>query len=233
MLTDSRIVFCFLVDTSMPAEAAQDVNTGDEASGRDRNLSRSKAKRKTRPVKVEKSRRTSYLIFAGVIIVAVLIGLYVFSQPAKPAGSIGEFAPDFQLQVVTAQGLADEEVRLSSFRGKVVVLEFMVSWCHVCQQMAPSIAYLEQQYRGQDVVFLSVAATQGGATAESTAAFIRDNGVTWTHVLDSDNSVFSRYGVGATPTYYVIDRSGKIFTKFQGLVATDAISDAVTVALSS
>jgi len=133
---------------------------------------------------------------------------------------------------VTAEGLTDNMIQLSSFRGRVVVLEFMVSWCHVCQQMAPSIAYLNDKYSGQDVVFLSVAGTHSGATAESTAEFIREHGATWTHVLDSDNSVFPKYGVEATPSYFIIDGSGKILSKFQGILGTDAFSAAIDAALS-
>jgi len=175
------------------------------------------------------------IVFAGIIIVVILVAWYAFSQPPTPPGGVGVVAPDFQLPEVTAQGLTDRMVQLSSFRGKVVFLEFMVSWCHVCQQMSSSLAYLDDKYRGQDVVFLSVAGTQRGATAESTAEFIREQGVTWTHVLDTTegNSVFTSYGVEATPSYFVIDRSGKILSKFQGVVATDAFSAAIDAALSA
>ena len=173
------------------------------------------------------------IIFAGIVIVAVLVGWFVFSQPGKAPGSIGDVAPNFQLPEVTAEGLTDNMIELSSFRGRVVVLEFMVSWCHVCQQMASSVAYLNDKYGGQDVVFLSVAGTQSGASAESTAEFIREHDATWTHVLDTDNSVFPKYGVEATPTYFIIDRSGKILSNFQGIVSTDAFSSAIDGALSS
>lgn len=94
---------------------------------------------------------------------------------------------------------------------------------------------MNEKYRDQEVVFLSVAGTQRGATAESTAAFIREHGTTWTHVLDTTdgNSVFSNYGVEVTPSYFVIDRSGTILSKFQGVVATDAFSAAIEAALSA
>jgi peroxiredoxin len=172
-------------------------------------------------------------LFVGIVLVLIIVGLYVFSQPPKAPGSPGDIAPDFGLRVVTAEGLTDQVVRLSDHEGKVVVLEFMVSWCHVCQEMEPSIVYLYDTYSDQDVVFLSVAGTQRNATAETTAAFIREYGATWTHVLDSDNSVFSEYGVDATPTYFVIDKSGKISSRLQGVVVTDAFSKAINEALSA
>jgi len=183
--------------------------------------------------KPKPSSKTPTTLFAALVIIAVLVGAYVLSQPTKPPANPGDIAPDFELPVVTAEGLTDQVVRLSTFRGKVVLLEFMVSWCHVCQEMAPSIHYLYGKYRGQDAVFLSVAGTQSGATADSTAAFIQQYDAKWTHVLDSDNSVFSRYAVEATPTYFVLDRSGKILGRFEGVVITDALSSVIDDALSS
>lgn len=172
------------------------------------------------------------MIFAGVVMIVVILGFYVLSQPARSPGSSGSMAPDFQLQEVTVQGLTDNMIRLSSFRGKVIVLEFMMSWCHYCQEMAPSVAYLNDKYSGQDVVFLSVAGTESGATAQSTAEFMTERGATWTHVLDKDNSVFRTYRVQGTPSYFIIDKSGRILSTFQGLVATETFSAAIDAALS-
>jgi len=196
-------------------------------------LSRTAQKKRAAAAKPQRSGRTRTLLFVGIVLVVVIVGLYVFSQPPRPPGGAGDFAPDFALQVVTAEGLTDQTVHLSDYRGKVVVLEFMVSWCHVCQEMEPAIVTLHNRYSDQDVVFLSVAGTQRGATAESTAGFIREYGATWTHVLDSDNSVFSAYGVDATPTYFILDKSGKILSRFEGVVTTDAFSKAIELALSA
>jgi thiol-disulfide isomerase/thioredoxin len=196
-------------------------------------LSRKAQKKKGAAGKPQQSGRSRTLLFVGLVLVVVIVGLYVFSQPSRAPGGAGDVAPDFGLRVVTAEGLTDQTAHLSDYRGKVVVLEFMVSWCHVCQEMEPSIVSLQHKYSGQDVVFLSVAGTQRNATAESTAAFIREFDATWTHVLDSDNSAFSAYGVNATPTYFVLDKSGKILSRFEGVVITDAFYKAIDAALSA
>jgi thiol-disulfide isomerase/thioredoxin len=166
------------------------------------------------------------------LIVSLVAVAYVISQPPRQAAGIGENAPDFTLRVVTVTGLSDQTVTLSSLRGKVVFLEFMISWCHVCQEMAPSIEYLSHSYEGQDVVFISVAGTQNGATAESTAEFIRQYKSTWTYVLDTDTSLFTTYRIDATPTFLIIDRSGVILSRLQGAVSTGALSSAINQALS-
>ena len=171
-------------------------------------------------------------MFAAILIIFLAVVGYVISQPPRQPAGIGEIAPDFTLTVVTATGLSNQSLTLSSFRGKVVFLEFMVSSCHVCQQMAPSIEDLSQKYQGQDAVFLSVAGTLNGGTAESTASFIREYHSSWTYVLDADTSVFRAYRIGATPTFLIIDRSGVILSRLQGTISADALSSAIDRALS-
>jgi len=195
-------------------------------------LSRAGRKKKPKTTKPERSRGRGTLVFITIVVVVVAAAAYILSQPPSEPGATGQVAPDFNLRIVTEDGLSDQSLRLSSFRGKVVVIEFMVSWCAACREMAPAVEYLALKYQGQDVVFISVAGTQRGATAESTAEFIRQYHATWTHVLDTENSVFASYRVEATPTYFVIDRSGKILSRFQGAVATDAFASAIDLALS-
>jgi thiol-disulfide isomerase/thioredoxin len=171
-------------------------------------------------------------VFAAILIIFLAAVAYIITQPPRQAAGIGEIAPDFTLHVVSATGLSDQTVTLSSLRGKVVFLEFMISWCPVCREIAPSVEYLSRVYQGQDVVFLSVAGTQNGATAESTAEFIGQYQSTWTYVLDTDTSVFKTYRVDATPTILILDRSGVILSRLQGAVSTDALSSAIDRALS-
>ena len=202
-----------------------------ESSQIDRGSNLSRSKSRGRSSAGKKSSGSGRLIFAAIVILVVLVAGYVMSQPPREAGGVGNVAADFSLPEVTSAGLSGQTVTLSSFRGQVVVLEFMVSWCHVCQQMSSSIAYINEKYRDQGVVLLSVAGSQQGATAESTVEFMKQYGATWTHVLDTDNSVFTRYKVDATPTYLIVDRDGKILSRFQGLVSTDALSTAIELAL--
>jgi peroxiredoxin len=200
-------------------------------SGREPKLSSAK-RRRFKVTKPEKSPRRGLLVFLAIIIIVLGVAGYIISQPPHPAGSMGDIAPDFTLHVVAPTGLSDQSVTLSSLRGKVVVLEFMASWCHVCQQMASPLEYLNVKYQGQDVVFLSVATSQDGATPESTADFIKQYNSTWTYVFDTDNTVFSTYKIEATPTILILDRSGTILSRTQGIVATAALSDAIDRALS-
>jgi len=181
----------------------------------------------------KKSSNTRLVVFTASFIVVAVVIVYVLTAPAAESTiGIGSTAPNFHLPIVTAEGLTSDTIELSSLRGRVVVLEFMVSWCKSCQAMASSLDYLSNEYESRGVFFLTVAGTIAGASAESTAAFIREYGAHWTHVLDTDNSVFTRYGVEATPTYFIIDVDGKVVTRFQGVLATDAFRAGIDAALS-
>ena len=186
------------------------------------------------PKKTERGIGKRALLFLIPLLLAIVVIAYVASRPAEPfSAAVGDIAPDFQLQVVGPDGLTGETVRLSSFRGKVVLLEFMVSWCGVCQRVAPALESLREEYEPRGVVFISVAGTQRGANEESTATFIKEYGSKWTYGLDSDNSVFSRYNVEATPTFFIIDANGKVASTFRGVTTTQAFSSALDAALSS
>ena len=65
---------------------------------------------------------------------------------------VGEAAPDFELDLFDGN-----RVRLSDFKGKVVVLNFWASWCPPCRKEMPAFERTWQEYRDQGVVFVGVA----------------------------------------------------------------------------
>ena len=142
--------------------------------------------------------------------------------------SLYPLAPDFTLPVVDPNGPTGETVSSSSFRGRVVLLEFMTPWCGHCQSMMPVLEQLYGQFATQNVVFLSVSGTFVGATVEDTVEFIRDHKSSWTYVYDSSGSVFNQYGVTGTPTFFIIGRNGEIASSHVGAVAFEILLNDLT-----
>jgi len=157
-----------------------------------------------------------------IIIIAVWV-IYSVTQPGpstpgtttsvlSTSSNQSNLAPDFTLPTVLPNSATrlGPPVTLSSFRGKVVLLEFMEPWCPHCQNVAPMLEELHNKY-GDKVVFLSVAGPWQGATADDTASFMNKYGTTWTYVYDSSGSVMSTmYGVTSTPTFFIIGKDGSI-----------------------
>jgi thiol-disulfide isomerase/thioredoxin len=139
-------------------------------------------------------------------------------------------APDFTLPVVGPNGLTGQTVALSSFRGKVVLVEFMEPWCEHCQNMAPILDSLYTQYGKGNVVFLSVAGPWNGATANDAANFIGKYGTGWIFVYDSSGTIFSEYGVNSTPTFYIINTDGTVSTSLTGEQSSSTLAGALSAA---
>jgi len=211
------------------------------------NLSRrpEKENRKSDRVHLSKAEKVAIPI---ILIVAVWV-VYSVVQPSVPApqptvtsatASSTSLAPDFTLPVVGPNGLTGQSISLSSFRGKVVFLEFMEPWCTHCQHMAPALQDLYTKYQNNpNVVFISVAGPWNGpdgnpASANDAAKFISTYGTGWTYVYDSSGTVMNtEYGVNSTPTFFIIGKSGVVFTTFQGEQAEDTIAAAITNATNA
>lgn len=194
-------------------------------------------KRRTSREKKRKGHTLEYLAYAAIIVV-IIWGVYSFLQTPPNSSSQtvareGSPAPDFTLPIVNENGLTGGQLSLSQFKGKVVVLEFMVSWCPHCRTMAPVIERLQQQYGSREFVIISVAGTWQGADAASTAEFIRTYKATWVHVLDRSNSVFNTYRVDSTPAYYIIDAQGIIRYRYDGEQIYATLAEAIDRLLPS
>jgi peroxiredoxin/outer membrane lipoprotein-sorting protein len=119
----------------------------------------------------------------------------------------GKNAMDFELK-----DLQGAQVRLSSFRGKIVLLDFWATWCPPCRKEMPSIEKLHRQFAGKDVVVLGIN-DEDSATVKS---FLKKNEYSLPTLLDSKKNVHRLYGARAIPTVIVIDRDGVIRAHYIG-----------------
>ncbi len=116
------------------------------------------------------------------------------------------YAPDF-----TLPNLEGKKVSLRDYRGKVVFLNFMATWCHWCRKEMPHLQKLHDQFKDNGLVIVVVYTDLKGA--ESVIPFVKKNGYTFaisSGVLDPDGEVSRLYGVSATPSTFLLDRNGMI-----------------------
>lgn len=112
-------------------------------------------------------------------------------------------APDF-----TVVDLEGNEVHLSDFIGKPIILNFWASWCGPCKKEMPDFDELYAEY-GEDIHFVMVNMTDGSReTLEGASEFIEDQGYSFPVYYDTEYDAAITYGVTALPTTYFIDAEG-------------------------
>lgn len=134
----------------------------------------------------------------------------IISEPENTADAtigirIGQRAPDFRLQ-----SLDNEDVALSDFLGRVIILDFWASWCGPCQSTMPGLESLARTL-APDVVLLGVSLDRTAANASDyLTANNYDAMIALYESYSSAYEVFKTYGGGGIPKTYVIDRAGII-----------------------
>lgn len=122
----------------------------------------------------------------------------------------GAIAPEFA-QADTNGNM----VKLSSFRGKYVLVDFWASWCGPCRAENPNVVKAFNQYKDKNFTILSVSLDRPGAKDKWLAAIHKD-GLAWNHVSDLkfwDNEAAKLYGVQAIPQNFLLDPEGHIIGK--------------------
>jgi cytochrome c biogenesis protein CcmG, thiol:disulfide interchange protein DsbE len=148
--------------------------------------------------------RTSRSTLAGGIGFIFLIAVSGCDRGSHPA-QLAKQAPNFTI----ADGA--KTIRLTDYRGKVVVLNFWASWCAPCLEELPSLIDLQKQM--PQVVVLGV---DFNDNPDSYRQFLIDNHVDLLTIRDESQQSNLAFGTTRPPETYIIDGQGKIRRKFIG-----------------
>lgn len=130
--------------------------------------------------------------FLTALLLLLCTGSFANDQPA----------PDFTLKTRDGSNL-----KLSEYRGDVVMLNFWASWCGPCRKEMPLLEKIQQKYARLGFQLIGMNVDEDTAAAER---FLKDVPVSFPIALDNTGSVSKQYNVKAMPTTVMIDRNGTV-----------------------
>lgn len=115
--------------------------------------------------------------------------------------------------------------RLSDFKGKVVLIDFMATWCYPCKSQVNILREVWLRYRdGGKVVFLTIS-VDPKESLKLLADYARQNGLDWIVGLSSEAGV--KYDVKAIPTIVIVDEDGRVVLRNVGVVSADRLINVI------
>lgn len=155
-------------------------------------------------------------ILIGAILILAAAGLYLKVHHGRAGGTVGPqqgaAAPDFSLPELTGQ-----QLQLSAYRGKVVLLDFWATWCEPCREETPHLVELQKKYRDQGLQIIGLSMDDGPEPARE---FYQRFQMNYPVVMGNAKIGELYGGVLGLPIAFLIDREGRIYKKHTG--ATDA-----------
>lgn len=127
----------------------------------------------------------------------------------------GAIAPNF-----TAQTLEGKTVKLSDYKGKMVMLYFWADWCPACKKEFPATqAYYEELNKSE----IEILAINVGQERSASEAFKTEFGATFPMLVDSASTIAAQYGVQELPTNYFIDAEGDVIRYIVGWIGKQQV----------
>jgi cytochrome c biogenesis protein CcmG, thiol:disulfide interchange protein DsbE len=149
-------------------------------------------------------------LITAIVLLGVAALLFLFARPSFRQGEpseAGRPAPDF------AFTLNGQPARLSSLRGKVVVLNFWATWCPPCQDELPSLNELQAKLAPAGGTVLGVSVDEDEAAYRQ---FLQRYHVVFPTYRDPSKRIPASYGTYMYPETYIIDPQGRIARKIIG-----------------
>jgi peroxiredoxin len=152
-----------------------------------------------------------------VVVASVVAAAWIGRERYRPVLS-GAPAPEF-----TVTDMAGKEVRLSDYRGQVVLLNVWATWCLPCREEMPSMQRLYEAIGHEDfeILAVSIDAAMGQKDAAGRAggdlkAFAKQYGLTFPILHNPSGSIQLTYQTTGVPESFLIARDGLIYRKVAG-----------------
>ena len=166
----------------------------------------------------------------GFVAIAIVSGLAFTgcskNQAVVKAESTRKMAPDFSLKDATGK-----TIKLSDFRGNVVLLNFWATWCGPCQIEIPWFIDFQKDYKDRKFAVLGVSMDDDGW--KSVKPYIEQRKINYQIVVGTEETSQLYGGIDSLPTTFIIDRGGRIAAAHTGLVSKSEYKDEIVKLLDA
>ena len=135
--------------------------------------------------------------------------------------SDGKKAADFDLKT-----LDGKSVKLSDYKGKIVIIDFWATWCPPCRKGVPDLISIQNEFK-DNLVVIGISLDQQN-TIKDLNPFIKSYGINYPVVLGTQQVVADYGNIQAIPTSFVVDQKGNIVDTHVGLVPKSTYTDLIT-----
>lgn len=155
---------------------------------------------------------------AGIILIC--FGIYLIMNASK-SNNI-EVKEELTLQDIIAEHeFIDQNgnsIKLSDYKGKYVMMDFIASWCHYCVQEIPT--YQEYASKNEcECIYIMSPNLNSEGDLETVKKFIDSNNIQLKVLIDTDGSLVRMLGITSYPTKFVLSDEGEFKAYYSGMIA--------------
>ena len=171
------------------------------------------------------------IIIVGIAVAALVFGFYLLNRHGGLSPSLRitpaehPFAPEFSLPDTTGQPL-----KLSDYRGKVVLLDFWATWCEPCREEIPHFVELQNKWGDRGFQVIGVSMDDG---PEPVRDFYRQFKMNYPVVMGNAKIGELYGGVLGLPIAFVIGRDGRIYSRHIGATELSVLQGEIEARLQA
>jgi peroxiredoxin len=168
-------------------------------------------------------------LLTAVLVVVAIGAIYFMYRHRAPAtnspAARGALAPDFTLPQLSGQPL-----KLSDYRGKVVLLDFWATWCEPCRVETPFFVELQKKYADQGLQIIGVSMDD---SPDPVHGFYQQFKMNYPVVMGNARIGEEYGGVLGLPIAFLLDREGRIHAKHMGATDVSVFEKEITTLLQA